>query len=198
MNFIDDLRRNVASLQALLHSWVVKTIEDNRPMWLDDGTPVGRGSVINYSGTVTKDGDRINLSGGSTASAHAIDGASHTLTGGASGEVLTATGDTTFAFGPITTGMLPAGLATDAEVTDIMEAHTGDINPHPVYLLKTILNNKGDIFVGSANDVAAILGIGTNDQALIVDLNAPNYLKYAVPKFITYISFGSNPQVIPA
>ena len=211
-SFTEQLRQNLATLQSWLTAWVEELIHKNRPMWLDDGTPVGRGSIINYSGTVEKVGEQINLSGGSGSAAHDIEGASHTAAGLTAGDVLLAESDTTFGFGPITDGMIPATIARDTEVTTALSTHAADASPHPSMhhhsllgladndhnqnLLTSVLDQAGDLLVGSADNVAVRLGVGLSGQVLTGDTTVTPYkMKWAYPKTVTYIPFGSESEV---
>jgi len=198
-SFTEQLRQNLATLQNWLTAWVEELIHKNRPMWLDDGTPIGRGNVINYSGTVTKVGEQINLSGGSSAAAHDIEGASHTATGLTAGDVLLAESATEFGFGPITDAMLPATITRDTELV----AHTEAADPHPQYVLEgdpmayvplSVIDAKGDLIVGTADNTATRKPIGADDTVLTADSAEITGTKWAKPRFVTYLVFGTEEQ----
>lgn len=59
-------------LKARVHAM----IQQNRPMYRDDGVDIGPGSVIDVAGTATKSGNVITISAASAAT-HDIGGASH-------------------------------------------------------------------------------------------------------------------------
>lgn len=42
---------------------VLRMIEQNAPLWRDDGTDIGRGMIIDVTGTVTKAGSVVSISG---------------------------------------------------------------------------------------------------------------------------------------
>lgn len=73
--------------------------------------------------------------------AHAVTGAEHTATGMTTGQVLRATGATTFAWQTITDADLPATIARDSEVTSAISAHAAAGDPHSGYATDTDLTN---------------------------------------------------------
>jgi len=42
---------------------VARLIEEGTPLWRDDGADIGRGTIIDLTGTVTKDGPVLSLTG---------------------------------------------------------------------------------------------------------------------------------------
>jgi len=103
---------------------------------------------------------------------HALVGPSHTATGLTPGEVLRATGGSTFAFGEIEVGDLPSGLATDAEIAAAVTAHEGAADPHPGYQKETERGAAGGYapLDGSADVPAANLPAASTATAGIVEL----------------------------
>ncbi len=80
-------------------------------------------------------------------------------------------------------------LATDAETqtgTDTARAIT-PANASAVYVKKTLADAKGDILVGSANDVVTNHGVGTNNQVLIADSGTGTGLRWGDALLYTYI-----------
>jgi hypothetical protein len=52
---------------------------------------------------------------------------------------------------------------------------------HPQYLLRSVADAKGDLIVGSADDVITRLPVGTDDQVLTADSSEATGLKWAAP-----------------
>jgi hypothetical protein len=80
-------------------------------------------------------------------------------------------------------------LATDAETqtgTDTVRAVT-PANASATYIKKTLADAKGDILVGSANDVVTNHGVGTNNQVLIADSGTGTGLRWGDALLYTYI-----------
>lgn len=95
------------------------------------------------------------------AQAHAIDGADHTAAGLTAGHVVRATAATTFAFGALQDGDIPATIARDAEVTTAVSDHAAAADPHAVYLKETDFDDV-DFLVGTATaHTAAEIVVGT-------------------------------------
>jgi hypothetical protein len=67
------------------------------------------------------------------AQAHAVAGADHTAAGLSVGQVLRASGATTFAWAAITDADLPSTIARDAEVTTAVSDHAALADPHTGY-----------------------------------------------------------------
>lgn len=67
------------------------------------------------------------------AQAHAIDSAKHTASGLTAGHVLRATAPTTFAFGSLQDGDIPASIARDTEVSAAITTHEAAADPHAQY-----------------------------------------------------------------
>lgn len=68
------------------------------------------------------------------AAAHVLVSATHTASGLTAGHVLRATAATTFGFGAIQDGDLPATIARDSEVTTAVSDHAASADPHPGYV----------------------------------------------------------------
>ena len=63
-----------------------------------------------------------------------------------------------------------------------------EIGAVPPGTLNTVIDAKGDLLVGTANDTLARLGTGTNDQVLTVDTSTATGLKWSTPT--TYATTG--------
>ena len=166
-----------------LKGWVIHLIEENLPLWRDDGVDVGRARIIDFAGLAAKLGIKVTLSG-ATAGAHDLDGASHNALSGAvadnflasnasgkpkdsgkSSTVLTTLGDLLYA------GALAAWtrLAGNTTTTKKFLTQTGDGAASAAPAWGTIVD--GDVpttHAGSAHHAAVTLGDGS-DPALALD-----------------------------
>jgi hypothetical protein len=80
-------------------------------------------------------------------------------------------------------------LATDGETqtgTDTTRAIT-PANASAVYIKKTLADGKGDILVGSANDVVTNHTVGTNNQVLVADSGTGTGLRWGDALLHTFI-----------
>lgn len=70
--------------------------------------------------------------------------------------------------------------ATDA---DEANAHVNDstTDVHPQYVLESTVNAKGDLLVGTANDVVSRQAVGTNGQVLSADSTAGTGVAWVTP-----------------
>ena len=70
--------------------------------------------------------------------------------------------------------------ATDA---DEANAHVNDstTDVHPQYVLESTVNAKGDILVGTANDVVSRQPVGTDGQTVVADSSTSTGLNYIDP-----------------
>lgn len=66
---------------------------------------------------------------------------------------------------------------------DEANSHVNDstTDVHPQYVLESTVNAKGDILVGTANDVVSRLPVGTNGQTVVADSSTSTGLNYANP-----------------
>jgi len=64
-----------------------------------------------------------------------------------------------------TLGVKWEDVATQAE----LDAHGAAADPHTGYVLESLLDAKGDLYVASADNTPGRLPVGTNDQVLIAD-----------------------------
>ena len=78
-----------------------------------------------------------------------------------------------------------------------LAAHRVAADPHTVYLLKSVVDAKGDLLVASAPDVIDRLMAGAQGAALIADPTAPLGVKWDYPKFHGAKASQSAPQSIP-
>ncbi len=117
------------------------------------------------------DGD-ARLSDDRTPTAHVIDGAKHTASGLTSGHVMRATGATTFAFGALQDGDIPATIARDSELPDLT-GHAAAADPHAGYRLESVAITAADV----AADVAtqAELDAHINDTTDAHDATAISF-----------------------
>ena len=86
------------------------------------------------------------------------------VAGEASGSVATHEADTSVHGVADTTA-----LATSASVTSAVSTHAGLSDPHPGYVLESLLDAKGDLVVASAADTPARVAAGSDGQILVAD-----------------------------
>lgn len=61
------------------------------------------------------------------------------------------------------------------------EAHVAAADPHPGYVLESLMDAKGDIIAATGADAVARLAVGSNDQVLTADSGQATGLKWATP-----------------
>jgi hypothetical protein len=79
-------------------------------------------------------------------------------------------------------------------VTNPVPPHEAASDPHPqyttatelatallAYITKALIDAKGDLIVGQANDTPVRLGVGADDTSLIADSTQPQGLRWGVP-----------------
>jgi hypothetical protein len=102
---------------------------------------------------------------------------------------------------------IPASIARDSEVSSAISTHAGATDPHgdraysvqranhtgtqaqstvtdlvtdlAAMVPKSLIDAKGDLIVGTANDTAARLGVGSNGQVLTADSGEASGVKWA-------------------
>jgi hypothetical protein len=71
-----------------------------------------------------------------------------------------------------------------------------EIGAVPPGSLNTVVDAKGDLLVGTANDTLARLETGTNDQVLVVDTSTATGLKWSTPTvYQTVVANVSNTEI---
>jgi len=71
-----------------------------------------------------------------------------------------------------------------------------EIGAVPAGTTNTVINAKGDLLVGTANDTLDRLGSGTNDQVLTVDTTTTTGLKWSTPTvYQTVVANVSNTEI---
>jgi hypothetical protein len=77
------------------------------------------------------------------------------------------------------------GMVTYLSDTDSLEVYTGAgfviVNDNTAAILKSIIDAKADLIVGTAADTPARLAVGTDGQVLTADSNETAGLKWATP-----------------
>jgi len=184
-----------------LWNWAIHLIKENRPVWLANGVEIGPADRIDISATVTRSGNTISISGMSTAAPHGIVSASHTATGLTAGHVLTAATATTFEFAAITDDMIPSTIARDTEIAAAVGTHEEAGNPHPQYATGdlpfvplALFTTAGDLVVATAPGIVTRKGIGANDTVATADDTQTGGFKWAKPKFVSHLVFGTEEQ----
>ena len=71
-----------------------------------------------------------------------------------------------------------AATALETETGTDNVKYLSPADTEAVYIKKSVINAKGDIIVGTANDVSTILPSGTNGQVLTVDTTTATGLRY--------------------
>jgi hypothetical protein len=69
-------------------------------------------------------------------------------------------------------------LGTDVEITTAVSNHSAASDPHTGYVLESLIDAKGDLIVGSADNTVAKLTTGNNGEQLVADSSATTGLKY--------------------
>jgi len=104
-------------------------------------------------------------------------GNASTSASAASGSASTASTQAGNASTSATAAAASATAAADSETA--AAGYAASINP-ALYVSKTVFDAKGDLIVGSADDTAARLGVGTNGYVLTADSAEASGLKWAV------------------
>jgi hypothetical protein len=80
-------------------------------------------------------------------------------------------------------------MVTYLSDTDSLEVYTGAafviVNDNTAAILKSIIDAKADLIVGTAADTPARLAVGTDGQVLTADSNVTAGLKWATPAAAT-------------
>ena len=66
-------------------------------------------------------------------------------------------------------------------ITTDIASHVAQTDPHTGYVLESLVDAKGDLLVGSANNTVARLAVGTDTHILVADSAATNGVKWAAP-----------------
>jgi hypothetical protein len=98
-------------------------------------------------------------------------------------DIVTTKGDLLVATGPDTLVRLPVGSNNQVLVADsaTTEGVRWSAETDPNSINKAIIDAKGDIIVGTANDTPARLGVGTDGQYLVADSLTTEGIKWATP-----------------
>lgn len=96
-------------------------------------------------------------------------------------DIVTTKGDMLVATGPDTLVRLPVGTNNQVLVADssTTEGVKWSSETDPNSINKSIIDAKGDLVVGAANDTPTRLGVGTNGQYLVADSAATEGVKWA-------------------
>jgi hypothetical protein len=71
-----------------------------------------------------------------------------------------------------------SSMATDVEVTTAVSNHSAASDPHPGYVLESLIDAKGDLIVGSADNTVAKLSTGNSGESIVVDSSTSTGLRY--------------------
>ena len=98
-------------------------------------------------------------------------------------DIVTTKGDILVATGPDTLVRLPVGTNDQVLVADstTTEGVRWSSETDPNSINKSIIDAKGDLVVGTANDTPSRLGVGTNGQYLVADSATTEGIKWATP-----------------
>ena len=98
-------------------------------------------------------------------------------------DIVTTKGDMLVATGPDTLVRLPVGTNNQVLVADssTTEGVKWSSETDPNSINKSIIDAKGDLVVGAANDTPARLGVGTDGQYLVANSGATNGVNWATP-----------------
>jgi hypothetical protein len=69
-------------------------------------------------------------------------------------------------------------LATDTETAAAISTHSSASDPHAGYVLESLIDAKGDLIVGSADNTVAKLSIGNSGDSIVADSAATTGLSY--------------------
>ena len=69
-------------------------------------------------------------------------------------------------------------LGTDVEVTTAVSNHSASSDPHSGYVLESLIDAKGDLIVGSADNTVAKLSTGNSGESIVADSAAATGLSY--------------------
>jgi hypothetical protein len=71
-----------------------------------------------------------------------------------------------------------SSMATDVEVTTAVSNHSAASDPHPGYVLESLIDAKGDLIVGSADNTVAKLSTGNSGESIVADSSTSTGLRY--------------------
>jgi hypothetical protein len=69
-------------------------------------------------------------------------------------------------------------LGTDVEVATAVSDHSAASDPHTGYVLESLIDAKGDLIVGSADNTVAKLTTGNNGEQIVADSSTSTGLRY--------------------
>ena len=70
-------------------------------------------------------------------------------------------------------------LGTDVEITTAVSDHSAASDPHTGYVLESLIDAKGDLIVGSADNTVARLAAGNSGESIVADSAATTGLRYS-------------------
>jgi hypothetical protein len=83
------------------------------------------------------------------------------------------------ASGVVPDARIDAAIARDSEVTSAVAAHAGAADPHAGYVLESLVDAKGDLVAGTADNTVGRLPAGTNGQILTAQSAQATGLQWA-------------------
>ena len=69
-------------------------------------------------------------------------------------------------------------LGTDVEITTAVSDHSAASDPHTGYVLESLIDAKGDLIVGSADNTVARLATGNSGESIVADSSTSTGLRY--------------------
>ena len=69
-------------------------------------------------------------------------------------------------------------LGTDVEITTAVSDHSAASDPHAGYVLESLIDAKGDLIVGSADNTVAKLSTGNSGESIVADSSTSTGLRY--------------------
>lgn len=76
---------------------------------------------------------------------------------------------------------VPSTIARDSEVTSAIGTHEAAADPHTGYVRESVVDAKGDLFVGTGADTLQRRAVGTDGQVLTADSAESDGVKWATP-----------------